>query len=1811
MYGMLLESVQHFVQLEYGERIWLDILQEVGAKNTVFNTRQTYSDSLIPNLAQALAEKTGDSVDNMMRFFGKCFVRFFSNLGYDCMIKATGRYFCEFLQGVDNIHMQMRFTYPNMKSPSMYITHVDPHGVVLVYTSTRKGFTQYFMGQLFQIAKDLYETSLDIRVLETSDDQPGVRRVMVKFRIDFDNRDYIAKVNRIRTSVGPELSPVSGTLLLKLFPFGIVVNPEMKLLGAGEKLLEAWGGSCSILNKHISEVFRLRRPTGVTFTWANVRFLHSVMFELELIRFSETRDENRPKTPDPDPETKLVKLERRGSQGSRNILLKGQMRYLDDIRAIIFLCSPLINSLDELQSMGIYLNDLNFHGLSKEMVLAGWQHCGRLEMMFEREEQRSDELENSYALLDRWKNRTDELLYSMIPQTVADRLRTGVSSLSTCESFESITVLFCELCDFDHTTIEEAMDIVSSMNAVFTFFDTLMDEFKVYKVETVGRVYMAASGAPDRTKHHARNIADVSVQLITRVRSLQLPSGVDIKIRIGIHSGPAVAGIVGLKLPRYCFFGDTVNTASRMQTTSLPGKIHISPDTKALLPPDLYYTESRGILSVKGKGNMETFWLYEKASNPPKTGPKILQLVPMNKNKTESLSFLNVFNNLIMTTDQKMKRYQPTILYVLPSRLRISQIRNLGYLHSSLEGTLVIGKSEESDCSITGETFIWFYSPSARFVLIDKQRSSPSRTYHFTSGSQLPRSFPPSAYPAHIMFSVIFLAGYLVARQAAFVMMGTTTSCKVSEVEPDSTVAPQPTLEYYPAVDLYQGNVIVVVRCRVAAVFNYVSYSLINLDRRISLSGIIQLFKNRLYPRQCRSLASRFLFNVISIYIDLGNQHILWNNPKSVNSGCQNHLKTEPPLSYGRGSMVLDECQHISDDNEKVTFEPATPRCSPGSRPVRLDCWWNFCQMSSGNTTFGRDPGMRWPSASNKPALDDSSMINSVNTPIVLFILLAVFFNSWLNLISIKVRYQEVFKQTLSASAEPPAEGVTRPSDNYLRFTEDIPCLNRELGWMEIFCTKTEISVCDLRDNRSCWYFFSWKYNCFRTITVARCTCKLVVSSRSRYIGHSTLMRVSTLRRDLLHCLVRMTKLSLNDEFLSWSLDLYLARVKLGNGLCMNGSIRWTLVKKIVLCKIYLKIVQKKATKVSRFHAKVSLTAPGSSTYEYCHHHPAEDNELHSIASLRHLQPCAIDDDPHPVTVEQLLLDTYDRFTEVKPGSQHPRSNASYIAAWGVDGDDLGRRMYTCLINFNSKSISDEIISMDKFIRRKLSSEIFNFSNIERCVLYILDLDNLVYAPMICVMHLVKQSPSSPYNTDLPDKRITKGPPRMQLSFSLTKRATLWYRKKIGVCIDECVGGRVTNCGVNNVPSVTEHGGTSANANAPAKVTPHQSRELFPVIMGFVRVTILCACAIWWLNVCETWALTSLCPKTQGQRKALMLKDKNKKAIELSEIYSAANTFSEKKIKEYGRYSRLISPGSDSPRRLNATNRQSIDDDDLEPIEGDNDNDGNPAPAAYPKSPEFCSDCVCGASRRQRIVGGNVASYQEFPYVVGMTKAGEFHCGGSLITRRHVLTAAHCLAKFDSREFTLYLGLTDITSRGPYVVRRRIKNWSAPEDYNGFTLNNDIAVIELDRPVALDGRVKTACLPENRAIDYTGSLATTIGWGRTLQDGETSQFLRKVQVPVLSDEECAESSYPDSRLTDNMFCAGYLEGERDSCGGDSGGPLLAQAPGGHLEVIGLTSFGHGCAQPRYPGVYTKLTNFLGWLRDQLEGECICPSPGQL
>lgn len=164
-------------------------------------------------------------------------------------------------------------------------------------------------------------------------------------------------------------------------------------------------------------------------------------------------------------------------------------------------------------------------------------------------------------------------------------------------------------------TVEDAMAKVSMLNAAFSAFDEEIQTPMVYKVETVGQVYMAVSGAPDINPLHAEHAADLALNMVRRIRHLALPG---VTVRIGLHSGSVVAGVVGIKVPRYCLFGDTVNVASRIETTSLPNKIQISKVTANKLESKGYDIIQRGFVELKVYYILMSINAYKKIFNEKK-----------------------------------------------------------------------------------------------------------------------------------------------------------------------------------------------------------------------------------------------------------------------------------------------------------------------------------------------------------------------------------------------------------------------------------------------------------------------------------------------------------------------------------------------------------------------------------------------------------------------------------------------------------------------------------------------------------------------------------------------------------------------------------------------------------------------------------------------------------------------------------------------------------------------------------------------------------------------------------------------------------------------------------------------------------------------------------------------------------------------------------------------------------------------------------------------------------------------------------------
>ncbi|XP_069121985.1 atrial natriuretic peptide receptor 1-like [Argopecten irradians] len=239
-----------------------------------------------------------------------------------------------------------------------------------------------------------------------------------------------------------------------------------------------------------------------------------------------------------------------------------------------------------------------------------------LDSLLKRMEQYANNLEDlveerTRAFLDE-KRKSEELLYEVLPRSVADQLKNGHNVAP--EAFETVTIYFSDIVGFTNLSASSLpMQVVDFLNDLYTCFDSILESYDVYKVETIGDAYMVVSGLPVRNgTEHVRQIARMSLSILENVVKFKIRHKPDaiLRARIGIHSGSVCAGVVGRKMPRYCLFGDTVNTASRMESNGEAMKIHMSEDTKGMLDAfGNFLIETRGEITVKGKGAMTTYWL--------------------------------------------------------------------------------------------------------------------------------------------------------------------------------------------------------------------------------------------------------------------------------------------------------------------------------------------------------------------------------------------------------------------------------------------------------------------------------------------------------------------------------------------------------------------------------------------------------------------------------------------------------------------------------------------------------------------------------------------------------------------------------------------------------------------------------------------------------------------------------------------------------------------------------------------------------------------------------------------------------------------------------------------------------------------------------------------------------------------------------------------------------------------------------------------------------------------------------------------------
>ncbi|XP_055945190.1 soluble guanylate cyclase 88E-like [Argiope bruennichi] len=617
MYGLILENLSQYVIKMWGEDKWEEIRKTANVQQCTFTRQQVYEDALIPRLTASACEILGVSEREFLEGMGVYFVSFVGHYGYDRVLSVLGRHMRDFLNGLDNLHEYLKFSYPRMKAPSFFCERETPSGLTLHYRSARRGFLWYTIGQIKEVGHHFYNTDVDVHVLQQTS-SVGVYHVILQ--LSFDNRAFRLEEKRKTLRIDRTMLPIKAFLFLEIFPFCLVFDSHLHIKTIGKSLRAIMP---DITGRRLPEVFDLTRPL-IECTWEAILVHSNNIFELSSVMpiLGHDTSNGNHQLLGVDEEDDDVSME------DRLLHLKGQMLYMEEWKSMAYLGTPFMRSLDAMLHTGLYINDLSMHDFSRDMVLAGQQQSAELKLALDQELQKSRQLEESMRKLDIEMKRTDELLYQMIPKQVADRLRRGEAAVDTCQYFECVTVLFSDVVTFTEICSRIApMEVVSMLNCMYSLFDQLTEKHDVYKVETIGDAYMVVSGAPEEEEHQADKVCHMALDMVDVIGGLKDPStGESLKIRVGIHSGAVVAGVVGLKMPRYCLFGDTVNTASRMESTSEALKIHISEETAQRLSPDQWDISERGTITVKGKGHMKTYWLNGYKGTPRKKAS--LDIVP-------------------------------------------------------------------------------------------------------------------------------------------------------------------------------------------------------------------------------------------------------------------------------------------------------------------------------------------------------------------------------------------------------------------------------------------------------------------------------------------------------------------------------------------------------------------------------------------------------------------------------------------------------------------------------------------------------------------------------------------------------------------------------------------------------------------------------------------------------------------------------------------------------------------------------------------------------------------------------------------------------------------------------------------------------------------------------------------------------------------------------------------------------------------------------------------------------------------------------
>nr|XP_054097291.1 guanylate cyclase soluble subunit alpha-2 isoform X1 [Callithrix jacchus] len=497
-------------------------------------------------------------------FFNTCFDE------NERVLRAVGGTLQDFFNGFDALLEHIRTSFgkqATLESPSFLCKELPDGTLMLHYFHPHHIVGFAMLGMIKAAGKKIYR--LDVEVEQVANEKlcsdgsnPGNCSCLTFLIKECENTKITKNLPQGPSQVPADLR-ISINTFCRAFPFHLMFDPSMSVLQLGGGLRKQLRCDTHKVLK-FEDCFEIVSPKV------------SATFERVLLRLST-------------PFVIRTKPEASGFENKDKVMeVKGQMIHVPESNSILFLGSPCVDKLDELMGRGLHLSDIPIHDATRDVILVGEQAKAQ-DGLKKRMDKLKATLERTHQALEEEKKKTVDLLYSIFPGDVAQQLWQGQQVQA--RKFDDVTMLFSDIVGFTAICAQcTPMQVISMLNELYTRFDHQCGFLDIYKVETIGDAYCVAAGLHRKSLCHAKPIALMALKMMELSEEVLTPDGRPIQMRIGIHSGSVLAGVVGVRMPRYCLFGNNVTLASKFESGSHPRRINVSPTTYQLLKREESFT---------------------------------------------------------------------------------------------------------------------------------------------------------------------------------------------------------------------------------------------------------------------------------------------------------------------------------------------------------------------------------------------------------------------------------------------------------------------------------------------------------------------------------------------------------------------------------------------------------------------------------------------------------------------------------------------------------------------------------------------------------------------------------------------------------------------------------------------------------------------------------------------------------------------------------------------------------------------------------------------------------------------------------------------------------------------------------------------------------------------------------------------------------------------------------------------------------------------------------------------------------------------